>query len=111
MQVLKNKTGVEYPIDKLDIVAVPGEATIKSARIGLMFVPEKYILEYSSSFKDKKMMANLVASLWFKNMITPKWWNDTWIADGFETLFEYEVRIFKIFIIKISLYKILGDIY
>lgn len=42
---------------------------------------------------SKKVVANIaaheVAHQWFGNLVTPKWWDDVWLKEGFSTFFGY----------------------
>lgn len=62
----------------------------------------------SSSAKHKERVASVVAHelahQWFGNLVTPRWWNDLWLKEGFATYMSYECLNFVSFVIIRPLY-------
>ncbi|XP_063609315.1 aminopeptidase N-like [Penaeus indicus] len=82
--------GIPYPLKKLDIVALP-DLTSDMENWGLITYRENSVLYNAESpiKGDKSSMieavAHELAHQWFGNLVTPKWWDDTWLNEGFAT--------------------------
>ncbi|XP_076292003.1 uncharacterized protein LOC143214621 isoform X2 [Lasioglossum baleicum] len=86
---LHEKTGIEYALPKLDLVAVPDFSMGAMENWGLATFRE-YGLQYndaitSAKFKDyvTTIIAHELAHMWFGNLVTCAWWENTWLNEGF----------------------------
>nr|XP_046203096.1 leucyl-cystinyl aminopeptidase isoform X3 [Oncorhynchus gorbuscha] len=85
---------IDYPLRKLDLVAIPDFLAGAMENWGLITFRETSLLvQNQSSLLDKQLIANVVAHelahQWFGNLVTMRWWNDLWLSEGFATYWQY----------------------
>ncbi len=94
---LEEYTGIPYPWDKLDHIAVldmpfgatenPGLITYRD-RV-LLAPPDQDTPEWQLSMR--RTIAHELAHQWFGNLVTQAWWDDVWLSEGFATWLGTEV--------------------
>uniref|UniRef100_A0A7I4BPT3 Aminopeptidase n=1 Tax=Physcomitrium patens TaxID=3218 RepID=A0A7I4BPT3_PHYPA len=83
--------GTEYPLPKLDMVAIPDFAAGAMENYGLVTYREAALLfdEKVSAAANKQRVAVVVAHelahQWFGNLVTMEWWTHLWLNEGFAT--------------------------
>ncbi len=94
--------GIEYPLSKLDMIAIPDFAAGAMENWGAVTYRESTILvdEKISSTANKQWVAMVIAHelahQWFGNLVTMQWWTHLWLNEGFASFIEY-LAIDKIF--------------
>ena len=93
---LEEYTGIPYPWDKLDHVALPEGAFGAVENPGLITYLAKSLLLPADAPAERVraldgLEAHELAHQWFGNLVTQSTWEDVWLSEGFATWLSAEV--------------------
>eukprot|EP00928_Gymnodinium_smaydae_P049172 TRINITY_DN32980_c0_g1_i1.p1 TRINITY_DN32980_c0_g1~~TRINITY_DN32980_c0_g1_i1.p1 ORF type:complete len:923 (-),score=141.40 TRINITY_DN32980_c0_g1_i1:112-2751(-) len=77
----------KLPLPKLDLVVPPAFPIGGMENWGLVALTNRCLLSDSASLQKKQRIAKLVSHeishMWFGDLVTPAWWDDLWLKEGF----------------------------
>jgi aminopeptidase N len=97
LQYCEDYTGIPYPLEKMDLIAIPDFAFGAMENWGAITFRENLLLydseKTSSAGKERicEVTAHEVVHQWFGNLVTPSDWRYLWLNESFATYFGYGI--------------------
>jgi tricorn protease interacting factor F2/3 len=87
--------GIDYPLDKMDLIAVPDFAFGAMENWGAITFRENLLLHFPETTSAEavericEVIAHEIAHQWFGNLVTPSDWKYLWLNESFATYFGF----------------------
>ncbi len=91
LRFFRDYFGLEYPGEKLDLVAIPNFAYGAMENLGCIVFREQALLvdEQDATPAEVQLVAGVVcheiAHMWFGDLVTMAWWEGLWLNEAFAT--------------------------
>ncbi len=89
--------GIDYPISKLDLIAIPDFAFGAMENWGAITFRENLLLHFpgitSQAGEERicEVIAHEIVHQWFGNLVTPSGWKYLWLNESFATYFGFSI--------------------
>jgi aminopeptidase N len=97
LQYCEEFYGIDYPLAKMDLIAVPDFAFGAMENWGAITFRENLLLHFPETTSAEgvericEVIAHEIAHQWFGNLVTPSDWKYLWLNESFATYFGYGV--------------------
>ncbi len=88
LRFMQDYTGIAYPFQKLDIVAIPDFQFGGMEHVGAIQYKASSLFLDSGATRDQligrsNLLSHETAHMWFGDLVTMKWFNDVWMKEVF----------------------------
>ena len=97
LQFCERYFGIPYPLDKMDLIAIPDFAFGAMENWGAITFRENLLLDDPATTSQEgrericEVIAHEITHQWFGNLVTPADWRFLWLNESFATYFGYGI--------------------